>query len=125
MAHKIVRTSNGHPALTARRWHDDRAVALRRVNNFQTYHYLLVSFQYLSSGDVSNTTIQCDSIWSNHGRIQRGGAGGPDPLPLESHNNIIFSNIDPGPVENLKATHVPSQHYMTGHHWSASETPLK
>ena len=28
--------SDGHPAVTPRRWHDDRAVALRRVNNFQT-----------------------------------------------------------------------------------------
>ena len=37
-AYKLVRTSDGHPVVTPRRWHDDRAVALRRVNNFQTYH---------------------------------------------------------------------------------------
>ena len=54
-----------------------------------------------------------------------GGAGGPDP-PLENHKNIVFFiNIGPDPVENLKAKHVPSQHYMTGQHRSASETPFK
>ena len=46
----------------------------------------------------------------------RGGTGGPDlPLPLENHKNIVFffSNTGPDPLENHKATHVPSQHYMT------------
>ena len=28
--------SDGHPAVTPRRLHDDRAIALQRVNNFQT-----------------------------------------------------------------------------------------
>ena len=56
----------------------------------------------------------------------RGGAGGPDPPPLENHKNIVFFiNTGPDPVENLKAKHVPSQHYMTGQHQSASETPFK
>ena len=42
--------------------------------------------------------------------------------PLENHKNIGFlSNTGPDPV----ATRVPSQHYMTGHHRSASETPFK
>ena len=35
--HKIVPTSDGHPAVAPRRWHDDRGVALQRDNNFQTY----------------------------------------------------------------------------------------
>ena len=30
--------SDGHPAVTPRRWHDDHVVALWRFNNFQTYH---------------------------------------------------------------------------------------
>ena len=34
-----MRTSGGHRAVTPRRWHNDRAVALRRVNNFQTGIY--------------------------------------------------------------------------------------
>ena len=38
---------------------------------------------------------------------------------------IVFSNTGQDPVENLKAIHSPSQHYMTGHHRSASETPFK
>ena len=55
----------------------------------------------------------------------RGGTGGPDPPP-ENHKNIFFFiNTGPDPVENLKAKHVPSQHYMTGQHRSASETPFK
>ena len=33
--------SDGHPAVTPRRWHNDRAVALRHVNNFQTGIYWL------------------------------------------------------------------------------------
>ena len=54
----------------------------------------------------------------------RGGTGGPDPL--ENHKKIVFfSNTGPDPVENPKATRVPNQHYMTGHHRSASETPFK
>ena len=48
----------------------------------------------------------------------------PDPPPGKSQN-IFFSNTGPDPVEHLKATHVPCQHYMTGHHRSASETPFK
>ena len=56
----------------------------------------------------------------------RGGTGGPDPPPLENHKNIVFIiNTGPDPVENLKAKHVPSQHYMMGQHRSASETPFK
>ena len=56
----------------------------------------------------------------------RGGTGGPDPPPLENHKNIVFFiNTGPDPIENLKAKHVPSQHYMTGQHRSASETPFK
>ena len=56
----------------------------------------------------------------------RGGTGGPDPPPLENHKNIVFFiKTGPDPVENLKAKHVPSQHYMTGQHRSASETPFK
>ena len=91
MAHKIIRASDGHPAVAPRRWHDDRAVALRRVNNFQTYHSLFVSFQYLSSDDVSNTTFQCDSIMDTFQFADgsslimggfRGGTGGPDPVKI-------------------------------------------
>ena len=58
----------------------------------------------------------------------RGGdrGSGPLPPPLENHKNIVFFiNTGPDPVENLKAKHVPSQHYMTGQHRSASETPFK
>ena len=33
--------SDGHPAVTPRRWYNDRAVALRRVNSFQTGMYWL------------------------------------------------------------------------------------
>ena len=57
----------------------------------------------------------------------RGGGGGRGHgPPLENHKNIVFfSNTGPDPIENLKSTHVPSQHYITGHHRSASETPFK
>ena len=60
------------------------------------------------------------------GDIQRGGGGtgSPDP-PWKITKISFFSNTGPDPVENLKATHVPSQHYMMGHHRSASETPFK
>ena len=56
-----------------------------------------------------------------------GGRGGPDPPPPpgKSQNIVFFINTGPDPVENLKAKHVPSQHYMTGQHRSASETPFK
>ena len=38
-------------------------------------------------------------------RGSRGGAGGPDPHPLENHKNIGFlSNAGPSPLENHKAT---------------------
>ena len=55
----------------------------------------------------------------------RGGTGGPDPPPGKSQKYSFFINTGPDPVENLKAKHVPSQHYMTGQHRSASETPFK
>ena len=59
----------------------------------------------------------------------RGGTGGPDPPPPpppgKSQKYTFFINTGPDPVENLKAKHVPSQHYMTGQHRSASETPFK
>ena len=38
-AHIIERTSGGHRAVTPRQWHNDRAVVLRCVNNFQTGIY--------------------------------------------------------------------------------------
>ena len=48
-----------------------------------------------------------------------------DTVQFADGNSLVyFSNTGPDPVENLKATHVPSQHYMTAHHWSASETPF-
>ena len=58
----------------------------------------------------------------------RGGTGGPDPPPPPGKSqkySVFFINTGPDPVENLKAKHVPSQHYMTGQHRSASETPFK
>ena len=56
----------------------------------------------------------------------RGGGQGVRTPPLENHKNIVFFiNTGPDPVENLKAKHVPSQHYMMGQHPSASETPFK
>ena len=65
-----------------------------------------------------------EAVWS--WADQEGWTGGPDPPPLENHKNIgFFINTGPDPVENLKAKHVPSQHYMTGQHRSASETPFK
>ena len=52
-----------------------------------------------------------------------GGSGDPDPPPLKIHKNIGFlSNIG---LDPLKITKLPSQHLMLGHHWHASETPLK
>ena len=40
-----------------------------------------------------------------HARIQRGGAGGPDPPPLKNHKNIgILSNTGPDPLKKHKAT---------------------
>ena len=57
-AHKIIRTPGGHPAVSPRRWHNDRSVALRRDGVYNGYHQLFHSFQY----DVSNTTTQSDSI---------------------------------------------------------------
>ena len=40
----------------------DVSTILRQV--YIGYPKLLVSFQYLSSGDVSNTTTQSDSLWT-------------------------------------------------------------
>ena len=56
----------------------------------------------------------------------RRGTWGPDP-PCWKITKILcfFSSTVPDPGENLKATLVLSQHYMTGHHQSASETPFK
>ena len=46
-----------------------------------------------------------------------GGAGGPDPPPV-NHKNIGFlSNSGPDP---LKITKLPSQHSMLGHHQHAA-----
>ena len=56
------------------------------------------------------------------------GSGPPPPPPPPPGKSQIYSffiNTGPDPVENLKAKHVPSQHYMTGQHQSASETPFK
>ena len=56
----------------------------------------------------------------------RGGdRGSGPPPPGKSQKYSFFINTGPDPVENLKAKHVPSQHYMTGQHRSASETPFK
>ena len=52
----------------------------------------------------------------------RGGAGVRTSWKIKEY--VFFSNTGPDPIENLKATLVPSQHYMMGHHWSASETPF-
>ena len=49
----------------------------------------------------------------------------PAPPPWKITKIYFFSNTGPDSVENLKATHVPSQHYMTGHHRAANETPFK
>ena len=58
----IVWTLGGRPAVTLRQWHNDHAVTLQHVNNYIGYHQLFVSFQYLPSDDISNTTTQSDSI---------------------------------------------------------------
>ena len=54
-----------------------------------------------------------------------GGQGVRTPTGKSQKYRVFFSNTGPDPVENLKATHVSSQHYMTGHHRSASEKPFK
>ena len=54
----------------------------------------------------------------------RGGDRGSGP-PGKSQKYSFYSNTGPDPVENLKDTHVISQHYMTAHHRSASEIPFK
>ena len=54
----------------------------------------------------------------------RGGYRGSGPGKSQKYS-FFFINTGPDPVENLKAKHVPSQHYMTGQHRSASETPFK
>ena len=54
-----------------------------------------------------------------------GGQGVRPPPPGKSQKYSFFINTGPDPVENLKAKHVPSQHYMTGQHRSASEMPFK
>ena len=41
------------------------------------YHELFVSFQYLFSGDVSNTTTQCDSIWTQFSLLMEAVLSGP------------------------------------------------
>ena len=53
------------------------------------------------------------------------GSGPPRPPGKSQKYNIFFINTGQDPVENLKAKHVPSQHYMTGQHRSPSETPFK
>ena len=53
-------------------------------------------------------------------RIQRGGAGGPDPL--KNNNKGFLSNTGPDP---LKIAKLPSQHSMSNHHRHASETPCR
>ena len=57
----------------------------------------------------------------------RGGdrGSGPPPPTGKSQKYSFVINTGPDPVENLKAKHVPSQHYMTGQHRSVSETPFK
>ena len=40
----------------------------------------------------------------NHVRIQGGGAGGPDPLPLKNHKIWVLSNTGPDSLKNRKAT---------------------
>ena len=50
--------------------------------------------------------------------------GGLDPPPpLKNRKNIEFlNNTAPDP---LKITKLPSKHSMLGHHWHASEMPIK
>ena len=44
----------------------------------------------------------------------RGGGGRGSGPPLKKHKKYsFFSNTGPDPIENLKDTHVPSQHYIT------------
>ena len=45
-----------------------------------------------------------------HGRIQRRGQGGPDPLPLEKSLGFL-SNTGP---DSLKNTELPSHNSMLG-----------
>ena len=53
------------------------------------------------------------------------GHRGSGPSP-ENYKAIGFvSNTGLDPLENQKATKLPSQHSILGHHWPASETPLK
>ena len=54
----------------------------------------------------------------------RGGDRGSGP-PGKSQKYSFFGNTGPDPVENLKAQHVPSQNYITGHHRSSGEMPFK
>ena len=52
----------------------------------------------------------------------RGGTGGPGPSWKITKNIGFLSKTGPDP---LKIAKLPSQHSMLGHHWPASETPLK
>ena len=54
----------------------------------------------------------------------RGGTGVLDPLENRKKYSF-FGNTGPDPIENLKAQHVLSQHYITDHHQSSGETPFK
>ena len=65
-------TSYVHPTVILQSPQGDGTMIVRSPCDVSTisrrgyigYHQLFVSFQYLSSGDVSNTTTHCDSIWS-------------------------------------------------------------
>ena len=86
-------------------------------NNPSSGGYKFVKFALLSSCDVSYSTLSVTqyghSSFADGSSLIMGGSrgetGGPDPL--ENHKNIVFfSNTGLDPLENLKATHVPSQH---------------
>ena len=89
-AHKIVRTSDGHRAVTLRRWHNDRGVVLRLVNNFQTGIYLSCADPGIFVGGGGSNFFQ-------------GGSGSNCLFPIETHITCDFPGVVRTPCPPLDA----------------------
>ena len=84
----------------------------------------VIDFLHILSNQTQNSMVCCcNTSLQKHVRIQRGGGQGVRTPPLKNHKNIGFlSNNGPDPC---KATTLPCQNLMFGHHRPASETPFK
>ena len=92
--------------------------------------WIVISRIHQMDGHLSNVHLDCVEVPSIYLPIMCGSRGGqgfrtpPPPPPLENYKNIGFLSIILVRIP-WKITKLPSQHSMLGHHWPASETPLK